>query len=116
MKIKRGDSVVVIAGEDSGPTPRRVISVLEGGEKLVIEGVNRVYKHVRRGHPKSPQGGRLHVEMPIDRSNVMLHCTSCNKGTRVGYRVKDDGSKERFCKRCDAALGTIRPPKKRQNA
>ena len=113
MKIKKGDSVVVVTGDEKGPAVRKVVSVVDGGRKLVIEGVNRVFKHVRRGHPKSPQGGRLQVELPIDASNVRLHCSSCNKPTRVGYRFGADGAKERFCKKCGGGLGTISPPKPR---
>lgn len=113
MKIQRGDSVLVISGDDSGSTPRRVLQVLDGGRKLLIEGVNRVYKHVRRGHPKSPQGGRLNLEMPIDSSNVMLYCGSCNRGARVGLRYTDDGGKERFCRACGSTVSTVSPPKKR---
>ena len=86
---------------------RKVVSVVEGGKKVVIEGVNRAFKHVRRGHPKSPSGGRLHVEMPIDASNVQLHCSSCNQATRIGYRYADDGAKERFCRKCGALIGSI---------
>ena len=115
MKIKRGDMVQVVAGDDAGPTPRKVIQVLEGG-KLHVEGVNRVYKHVRRGHPKSPQGGRLNLEMPIDASSCMLYCEPCGRGTRVGYRYLDDGGKERFCKKCGGSLGTVSPPKARYAA
>ena len=109
MKIKKGDSVVVITGDEKGPAPKRVINVIDGGRKLVLEGVNRAFKHVRRGHPKSPQGGRLQVELPIDASNVRLHCPACNNPTRAGYRFTDDGAKERFCKKCGGALGTISP-------
>ncbi len=111
MKIKKNDSVVVIAGDQKGPAVHKVISVVDGGRKLVIEGVNRVFRHVKRGHPKSPQGGRLQIELPIDASNVMLYCESCHKPTRVGYRFADDGAKVRFCKRCDASIGTISPPR-----
>lgn len=107
MKIKKGDNVVVVTGDDKGGAPRKVISVVDGGAKLVVEGVNRTFKHVRRGHPKSPQGGRLQIELPIDASNVRLHCPSCNSATRVGYRFTDDGAKERFCKKCGAALGVV---------
>ena len=114
MKVRRGDSVVVVAGDDAGDTPRRVIQVMDGGRKLLVEGVNRVYKHVRRGHPKSPQGGRLQLEMPIDISNVQLHCTSCGRGTRVGFRYNDDGSKERFCRRCGKSFGAVSPAKLRR--
>ena len=113
MKIQKGDSVVVISGDHAGPTPHRVVQVLAGGRKLVVEGVNRVFKHVRRGHPKSPQGGRLQVEMPIDASNVQYFCDGCKKPTRIGFRYTDDGAKERYCKRkgCGASAGTISPPR-----
>ena len=111
MKIKKGDSVVVVTGDDKGPAPRKVLSVVDGGKKLVVEGVNRAFKHVRRGHPKSPQGGRLQLELPIDASNVRFYCPSCNSATRVGYRYAENGAKERFCKKCDAAAGTLSPPR-----
>ena len=111
MKIQRNDSVIVIAGDETGAAPRRVIQVLGGGRKLLVEGVNRVYKHVKRGHPKSPQGGRLNLEMPIDSSNVMLYCGACSRGVRVGFRYSDDGAKERFCRSCSQSLGAVSPPK-----
>ncbi|MBW3541608.1 MAG: 50S ribosomal protein L24 [Planctomycetes bacterium] len=113
MKIQRGDSVVVTAGDQKGPAPHKVINVLDGGKRLVVEGINRVYKHVRRGHPRSPQGGRLQLEAPIDSSNVKLYCGSCNQAVRVGYRYTDDGAKERWCKTCSSSLGTVSPPKQR---
>lgn len=109
-KIQRGDSVVVIAGDEAAVTPRRVTSVQDGGRRVTVEGVNKAFKHVRRGHPKSPQGGRLHVEVPIDASNVMFYCGSCNRPTRIGFRFRADGAKERFCRKCNAAAGTISPP------
>ncbi|MEX0728066.1 MAG: 50S ribosomal protein L24 [Planctomycetaceae bacterium] len=111
MKIQRGDSVIVTTGDDAGSTPRKVLQVLADGQRVVVEGVNRVYKHVKRGHPKSPQGGRLQLEMSIAISNVKLHCGSCGKGVRVGYRYAADGSKERFCKSCDAAVTKVSPAK-----
>lgn len=116
MKIRRGDSVVVTAGNDASSSPRRVVQVLDGGKKLVVEGVNRVFKHVRRGHPRSPQGGRLNLEQPIDASNVMLYCGACHRGVRVGYRYVADGSKERYCKKCGGGLGNVSPPRSRHAA
>lgn len=112
MKIKRGDMVEVMVGDDAGG-PKKVLSVVDGGKKVVVEGVNRVYKHVRRGHPKSPQGGRLSREMPIDISNVLLYCNSCARGVRVGFKYNADGSKSRHCKKCQANLGTVAPPRAR---
>lgn len=111
MKIKKGDQVVVVAGDDASPTPRTVVQVLDGGRKVVIQGVNQVWKHVKRGHPKSPQGGRLHLEMPIQSSNVMYYCESCSQPSRLGLRYTDNGAKERFCRRCLGSVGTVSPPK-----
>ncbi len=111
MKIKKNDQVVVISGEHASPQPRQVLQVLQGGEKIVVQGVNQVYKHVRRGHPKSPAGGRLHMEMPIQSSNVMYYCESCQKPTRLGLRYTLVGAKERFCKKCGTACGSVSPAK-----
>lgn len=111
MKIRKGDQVIVISGNDRGVQPRRVLSVTKDGRKVVVQGVNVVYKHVKRGHPKSPQGGRLEVEMPVDVSNVLYYCDSCGKGSRLGYRYGDDGAKERFCKRCATGVGAVSPPR-----
>jgi large subunit ribosomal protein L24 len=111
VKIRRGDSVVVTTGNDKGTTPHKVVQILDGGRKLVIEGVNVVKKHVRRGHPKSPQGGRLDLEMPIDASNVRFYCSSCSKGTKLGLRFDANGQKERFCRKCGAAAGKVGAPK-----
>lgn len=111
MRIKANDQVIVISGDDAGSTPRKVIEVVPGGEKLLVEGVNRVWKHVKRGHPKSPQGGRLSLEKPISVSKVLFYCTACGKGARIGYRYTPEGRKERFCKKCRASAGVISPPR-----
>lgn len=111
MRIKQGDQVVVITGDDAGETPRKVVEVVPGGRQIVVEGVNRVYKHVKKGHPKSPQGGRLSIERPIDASNVQFYCAACRRGTRVGLRYTADGRKERFCRKCSASAGVISPPR-----
>lgn len=109
MLIRTGDMVEVISGNSRG-TRAKVLTVLPRKGKLVVEGVNRVYRHVRRSQ-KNPQGGRLSKEMPIDASNVLPVCPACGKATRVGKRVTDDGGKERFCRKCGGELGAIRPPK-----
>ena len=64
-----------------------------------------------RPSQKNPQGGRLSKEMPIDVSNVMLVCPKCDRGVRIGHRYGDDGQKQRYCKSCGQALGTIGPRK-----
>jgi large subunit ribosomal protein L24 len=109
MQIRVDDTVVVITGDDRG-SRGRVLRVDREAGKVVVEGVNRVYKHVRRSQ-RNPQGGRLSREMPIQISNVKLVCTSCGAPTRTGARLEPDGSKVRYCKKCSAAIGQIAPPK-----
>ena len=111
MLIRVDDTVEVIAGDDRG-TRGKVLRVDRRTGKVVVEHVNRVYKHVRRSQ-KNPQGGRLSMEMPISASNVLLVCEKCNATTRPGARYLEDGSKERFCKKCGAGNDQIAPPKTR---
>lgn len=111
MKIKRGDMVVVTAGDDRTDIPKLVTQVLEGGKKVVLEGVNLVFKHVRRGHPKSPQGGRLRMEKAIQSSNVMFYCNGCSKGVKLGLRYTPEGGKERFCRKCQTTVSQVSPPR-----
>jgi large subunit ribosomal protein L24 len=111
MKIKHGDTVTVISGADKGQTGKVISVDLERG-KVLVEGVNRVFKHVRRSQ-KNPQGGRLEKEMPIDVSNVMVLCPQTQKPTRVGVRYLKDGSKERYAKASGASLGQVAPAKER---
>jgi large subunit ribosomal protein L24 len=109
MRIRLDDTVQVIAGDDAGQRGR-VISVDHQAGKVIVEGVNRVYKHVRRSQ-RNPQGGRLSKEMPVRVSNVMLVCQRCGAATRVGLRFAKDGSKSRYCKKCSADLGPVAPPR-----
>ena len=111
MHIRIDDTVQVITGDDAGARGR-VLSVNRNAGKVTVEGVNRVYKHVRRSQ-KNPQGGRLSMEMPVQLSNVLFVCRACNTATRTGVRYEDDGSKHRYCKRCGADNGQIAPAKAR---
>jgi large subunit ribosomal protein L24 len=111
MWIKANDTVKVITGEDRGATGK-VLRVNRKVGKLVVEGVNRVYKHVSRSK-KNPQGGRLSKEMPIPMGNVQLICEACGAATRLGVRYLGDGGKERYCKKCGAGNGQVAPPKAR---
>lgn len=89
-KIKKGDQVVVIAGRDKGKTGR-VLEVLIETDRLVVEGVQRVTKHVKAGQTSrgTRTGGIETVEAPIHVSNVMLVDPETKKGTRVGYRTEE---------------------------
>lgn len=119
-KIKRGDTVEVIAGNDRGlrGTVRRVLPAREGKykgrgrrsvfqDRVVVSGVNLVKKHQR---PVSPSGaprtqtGIIEFEAPIHISNVMLVCPNCSQKARVGFRLLDGGKKIRYCKKCEEAI------------
>ncbi len=110
MLLKTGDLVLVIAGNDRD-VRGKILAVDRERSLVVVEGVNRVYKHVKRSQ-KNPQGGRLSKEMPIRSSNVMLICPKTDEPTRVGVRYLPDGSKARYSKRSGASMGLISPPKK----
>ncbi|WP_406697834.1 50S ribosomal protein L24 [Singulisphaera sp. Ch08] len=114
MQIRKDDQVEVITGDDKGsPTNRKiakVLRVLPEKNKIVVEGVNRVWKHLKPS-AKNQQGGRLSKEMPIDASNVMLYCPSCKRGVRIGHRFAENGQKQRYCKACSASLGSVGPVK-----
>ncbi len=109
MNIRKDDNVQVTTGDDAGTTGR-VLRVLPDNNKIVVEGINKVYKHVRPSR-RNPQGGRLSKEMPINVSNVQLICGTCRKGVRVGRRYTADGRKERYCKKCGAGLGFLSKPR-----
>jgi large subunit ribosomal protein L24 len=105
MTIRKDDMVVVIAGDDADKgRARRVLRVVPGGVKLVVEGVNRVYKHLKPNR-RNAQGGRLSMEMPINVSNVQIYCPTCRRGVRSGHRYSAEGRKERYCKKCSSILG-----------
>lgn len=99
-KIRRGDEVQVISGKHRGSRGKVRINMISE-EKVVIEGVNIVIKHVKRGRAR--QAGRIEVEAPMHLSKVMLICPSCDKPSRIGVRENGD-ARERFCKKCDATV------------
>jgi large subunit ribosomal protein L24 len=110
MHIRKGDVVEVTTGDDAGntqsPTTGKVLRVLTEKNKVVVEGVNRVYKHLKPSR-RNPQGGRLSKEMAVSVSNVQLYCPSCRRGVRIGRRYNNNGAKERFCKKCGTGLGLL---------
>ena len=95
MKLKKGDTVVVIAGKDKG-TEGEVVRVLPADNKVIVNGVNRAKKHTKPNRVQQ-QGGIIDRDMPVDASNVML--VHKGKPTRVGYKIQADGSKVRVAKR-----------------
>jgi len=114
MHIRVGDTVEVMAGNDRG-SRGKVLKVNHETGKLLVEGMNRVFKHMRRSQ-RNPQGGRLSKEMPIQLANVALVCAACGKPTRTGARIAADGSKDRFCKTCGVAIGRLSAAKDKKQA
>jgi len=108
MYIRKDDTVEVIAGDDKG-TRGKVLRVLRAKNKVVVAGVNRVYRHLKPSR-QNPQGGRLSKEMPVAVSNVMLIDPSTNRPTRVGVRYTADGSKELFAKKSGARIRLLSKP------
>jgi len=102
-KIKKGDSVIVIAGKDKDKKGA-VLAVYKSG-KLLVEGINTVKKHTR-ANPNNPgdKGGIVLKTLPIQASNVMLYDTTTEKGRRVGIKTLEDGRKVRYFKGTDEII------------
>jgi len=102
MKIRKDDTVLVIAGRDRGKKGK-VRFAYPKDKKLVVEGINFIKKHARAtGQVK--QAGIIEQEAPITVSNVMLLCSRCNHPTRVGFRSLEDGRKVRICRSCHEVI------------
>ena len=98
-KIRKGDTVQVIAGNDRGKRGE-VHSVLPKKGQTIVSGINLMKKHQRRTGNVNTQFGIIEREAPIHVSNVALICPKCGKPTRVGHVVHADGSRSRVCKNC----------------
>lgn len=98
MKIKKNDTVLVIAGKDKGKKGK-VRQVLKADEALLVDGVNLIKKNARPTK-QARQAGIIEREAPLDISNVMYLCDKCHKPARLGRRTLDDGKKVRYCKSC----------------
>ena len=101
MKIKVGDEVQVVSGNDKG-SRGTVQRVLPGANRIVVSGINLVKKHQRprpTGGRSQAQGGIIEFEAPINVSNVMLVCPDTGEPTRIGIRRDEDGNRVRFSKR-----------------
>ena len=101
MKIKKGDNVIMLGGKDQGKTGK-VTLVLPGDDKLVVEGLNMIKKHVK-ARKQGQKGQIINKERAVSASSVALVCKSCGKPTRIGYKVSD-GDKARVCKKCKSEV------------
>jgi len=98
MKIRKNDTVVVIAGKDRGGKGK-VRRVMRKQKRVVIEGLNMIKRHSRASRG-TRQAGIIELEGPMDVSNVQLFCEKCSSRTRIGFRFLDDGRKVRICSSC----------------
>ncbi len=94
-RIRKGDDVIVLAGKDKGKRGT-VLRVLD--ERVVVENINLVKKHVKPNPNKGEQGGIVDKEMPLHISNVAVFNPTVDKGDRVGFKTLDDGRKVRVFK------------------
>lgn len=102
MKIRKNDEVLIVTGDDRGKKGK-VHRYYPREERIVVEGVNMVKRHMKpRGNIR--QAGIIEREAPISISDVMLICTKCNKPTRVGFLQLEGKSKVRVCRRCHEVI------------
>ncbi len=101
MRIRKGDNVQVLSGNDKGKTGE-VLEVMQKEDKVVVKGVNVRKKHVK-ARKQGDESGIIPVECAIPASKVNVVCPKCGKVTKVGYRVDND-KKVRVCKKCGAEL------------
>ena len=111
MYIRTGDMVEVLSGTEKGKRGK-VTAVERKKGRIIIQGLNLAMKHIKRGHPKAPQGGRIEIEKPMHACKVALIDPVTDKPTRIGYRYLADGTKERYAKKSGASLGIVSPAKK----
>jgi len=102
-RIRKNDTVMVIAGRDRGKTGK-VLRVIPETGRLVVERLNVVKRHTKPRGAASP-GGIVEKEAPLDISNVMIFCDRCNAPVRVGIKFVAEGAKVRICRRCGESLG-----------
>jgi large subunit ribosomal protein L24 len=98
VHVRKKDTVMVISGKDKGKIGE-ILEVLPKKGKVLVKGVNVVTKH-QKPNRQNMQGGIVHMEAPIYSSKVMLYCNNCKSVTRISYKVLEDGTKVRVCKKC----------------
>ena len=101
MKIRKGDNVQVLSGNDKGKTGE-VLEVIPGTQKIIVKGINIRKKHVKP-RKQGEEGGIIPVECAIHASKVNVVCPKCGKATRIGYEMEKD-QKVRVCKKCNTKI------------
>lgn len=102
MHVKNGDTVIVVSGKEKGKTGK-VLKVIPKTNKVVIEGINMITKHMKPQGATNP-GGIIQREGALNASKVMYYCDKDKKGVKVGHKFLDNGKKVRFCRKCGEVL------------
>ena len=102
LHIKKNDTVKVLAGKDKGKTGK-VMKVYPARDRAIVQGVNFTKKHTKKTR-QNEQGGIIKRESFIQISNLAIVCKGCNRTTRVGVDILNDGTKARYCKKCKEVL------------
>ena len=105
LHVKKGDTVVVLSGKEKGKQGK-IISAMPAKGMVVVEDVNKVKRHTKPSI-KTPQGGILDKEMPLNACKVMLICPACNKATKIGHK-EVDGKNVRVCKKCGEVVDSAK--------
>ncbi len=103
MKIKKGDSVLIIAGDDRGKIGK-VLKVFPDRNRAIVEGVNFIKRHTRQTR-RAQKGGIIEKEGPVDLSNLLVFCSKCSSPTKVGFKILEGevgerAGKVRICQKC----------------
>ena len=106
MKYKKGDTVMVIAGDDRGKMVK-VLKVVQKKNRAIVEGVNFIKRHTRPS-TKNPKGGIIEKEAPLNLSNLMLYCSRCSSPIRASFRIVEgsegEKTKIRICRKCGEVI------------
>jgi len=105
-RIRKDDKVMIITGKDKGKIGK-VLKILRKKDRVLVEKVNMVKRHMRPNPYAQQPGGIVEKEMPIHVSNIMVVCSACTNATKVGYKyIESDGKqkKVRFCKKCNEVM------------
>ena len=102
MKIRKNDTVLVIAGKDKGKKGK-VRFAYPKDERILVEGINFIKRH-SKARKQARQAGIIDLEAPVHVSDVMLLCDKCNHPTSIGFRFLEDGKKVRICRSCKEVI------------
>ncbi len=102
MKVAKNDIVLIRSGNFKGKRGK-VLKVFPDEQRVIVEGVNLVKRHMRRSQ-KNPQGGIIEKEAPVHVSNVQVICPKCGKPTRIGRKILENRKRVRVCKKCNEMI------------